>query len=48
MASNVAETLIGAAVLAAAAGFLAYAAQTTQVARGSGDGYELVASFRKA
>ena len=48
MASNVAETLIGAAVLAAAAGFLAYAAQTTQVARGTGGGYELVASFRKA
>ena len=48
MASNVAETLIGAAVLAAAAGFLAYAAQTTQVARGASGGYELVASFRKA
>lgn len=46
MASNAAETLIGAVVLAAAAGFLAYAATTADVRGGSG--YEVVAKFRKA
>jgi phospholipid/cholesterol/gamma-HCH transport system substrate-binding protein len=47
MAGNAAETLIGAAVLAVAGGFLMYAASTADVnvARG---GYELVANFRKA
>ena len=47
MASNAAETLIGAVVLAAAAGFLVYAANTADVGPG-GPGYELVAKFRKA
>ncbi len=47
MASNAAETLIGAAVLTAAAGFLVYAANTADVGPG-GPGYELVAKFRKA
>lgn len=46
MASNAAETLIGAVVLAAAAGFLAYAANTAGA--GGGGGYEVVAKFRKA
>ncbi len=48
MASNAAETVIGAAVLAAAAGFFAYAAQTTGFTAGVGENYELKASFRKA
>ncbi len=48
MASNAAETLIGAAVLAAAGGFLVYAAQTADIG-GVGSGYyELNAAFRKA
>jgi len=47
MASNAAETLIGAVVLTAAAGFLVYAANTADV-RVGGQGYELVAKFRKA
>ncbi len=47
MASNAAETLIGAVVLTAAAGFLFYAANTADVGVG-GPGYELVAKFRKA
>ncbi|MFQ5565037.1 MAG: outer membrane lipid asymmetry maintenance protein MlaD [Paracoccaceae bacterium] len=47
MASNAAETLIGAVVLTAAAGFLVYAANTADVGAG-GSGYELVAKFRKA
>ena len=47
MASNLAETLIGAAVLVAAGGFIAYAAQTTGL-RGGGDSYVLEASFRSA
>ena len=48
MASNAAETLIGAAVLAAAGGFLVYAANTADVSVGGGSGYELIAKFRKA
>lgn len=48
MASNAAETLIGAAVLAAAAGFIAYAAQTTDLSAAGGSRYELTAGFRKA
>ena len=47
MASNASETLIGAAVLAVAGGFLVYAANTADVSLG-GQGYELVADFRKA
>lgn len=48
MASNVAETLIGAAVLAVAGGFLVYAAQTVDTS-GVGSGYyEVTAGFRKA
>ncbi len=47
MASNAAETLIGAVVLTVAAGFLVYAANTADVGPG-GSGYELVAKFRKA
>ena len=48
MASNAAETLIGAAVLAVAGGFLVYAAQTVDLG-GVGSGYyELKAPFRKA
>ena len=48
MASNAAETLIGAAVLAVAGGFLVYAAQTADIGGVGGDGYELTAGFRKA
>ena len=48
MAGSAAETLIGAAVLAAAGGFLVYAANTADVSVGGGDGYELIAKFRKA
>lgn len=47
MASSAAETLIGAAVLAVAGGFLVYAANTADVAI-SGGGYDLKAEFRKA
>jgi len=47
MASNAAETLIGAVVLAVAGGFLVYAANTADVGVG-GSGYELFAKFRKA
>jgi len=46
MASNAAETLIGAVVLAVAGGFLVYAAGTADV-RVAG-GYEVIAKFRKA
>lgn len=48
MASNAAETLIGAAVLAAAGGFLVYAAQTADIGSVGGDDYRLDAPFRKA
>jgi len=47
MAGSAAETLIGAAVLTVAGGFLIYAANTAEVNVG-GSGYELVAKFRKA
>ncbi|MEM8740409.1 MAG: outer membrane lipid asymmetry maintenance protein MlaD [Pseudomonadota bacterium] len=47
MASTAAEALIGAVVLVAAGGFLAYAAQQTDFGPGA-DRYELVAKFRKA
>lgn len=48
MASNVAETLIGAAVLAVAGGFLVYASQTADIGGVRGGYYELKAPFRKA
>lgn len=48
MASNAAETLIGAAVLAVAGGFLVYAAQTVDVGAMGGGYYEVKAAFRKA
>ena len=48
MASNAAETLIGAAVLVVAGGFLVYAAQTADIGGVGGDGYEVTAAFRKA
>ena len=48
MANNAVEALIGAAVLAAAGGFLAYAAQTADLGMSGGDRYELRAAFRKA
>ena len=47
MASNAAETLIGAAVLAVAGGFLVYAANTADVSVG-GSAYDLKAEFRAA
>ncbi|MEM1298965.1 MAG: outer membrane lipid asymmetry maintenance protein MlaD [Pseudomonadota bacterium] len=47
MASSAAETLIGAAVLAVAGGFLVYAANTADVSVG-GESYDLTAEFRKA
>jgi phospholipid/cholesterol/gamma-HCH transport system substrate-binding protein len=46
MANSAAETVIGAAVLVVAGGFLAYAARTADV--DVGGAYELTASFRKA
>lgn len=45
MANNAAETVIGAVVLAAAAGFLAFAANTTGIS-GPVDSYNLHANFR--
>lgn len=48
MASNVVETLIGAAVLAAAGGFMVYAAQTADIGGVGGGYYDVSASFRKA
>lgn len=47
MASNAAETIIGAVVLAVAGGFLVYAAQTADIGP-SGGGYRLTADFRQA
>ncbi|MCF6271735.1 MAG: outer membrane lipid asymmetry maintenance protein MlaD [Rhodobacteraceae bacterium] len=47
MASNVAETLIGAVVVATAAGFLFYAGQSTGFSVG-GETYELNAKFSSA
>ena len=46
--STAAETLIGAAVIAAAAGFLVYAGRTADIGPATGDRYELTAAFRKA
>ena len=45
MASNAAETLIGAAVLAVAGGFLVYAAQVSGFDGGGGGRYALNANF---
>lgn len=45
MANNAAETLIGAAVLAVATGFLYYASQTAGISAGAGQ-YTLTAKFR--
>jgi phospholipid/cholesterol/gamma-HCH transport system substrate-binding protein len=47
MANNAAETLIGAAVLLTAGGFIAYASHTASIGVAGGE-YELKASFRKA
>lgn len=47
MAEGTSETLIGAAVVAVAAGFMVYGANTADIAMG-GSNYELVAKFRKA
>lgn len=47
MASSVAETVIGAVVLATAVGFVVYAGQTSGVQVGA-DSYPLTASFRSA
>ncbi|NBE08797.1 outer membrane lipid asymmetry maintenance protein MlaD [Paragemmobacter ruber] len=46
MAENRTEILAGAAVLAAAIGFLVYAGRETGATTAAGDSYELVASFR--
>ncbi len=46
MASSAAETVIGAAVLSVAAGFLVYAANTADVSVGGG-GYQVTSEFRK-
>lgn len=48
MASNAAETLIGAAVLAVAGGFLVYAAQNVDLGSVGSGYYEVSAGFRKA
>jgi len=48
MAEDTTEVLIGGAVLALAAGFLIYMAQSTGVARTNSGSYELTASFRSA
>jgi phospholipid/cholesterol/gamma-HCH transport system substrate-binding protein len=47
MANGVAETVLGAVVLATAAGFVIYAGQTRGLQLG-GEAYELSASFRSA
>ena len=46
MASNVVETVIGAAVLAVAGGFLVYAANTADLSVGGG-GYQVKTEFRE-
>lgn len=48
MASNAAETVIGAVVLAVAGGFLVYAANTADVGIGGGGTYGLTAEFNAA
>ncbi|MEP2784927.1 MAG: outer membrane lipid asymmetry maintenance protein MlaD [Pseudoruegeria sp.] len=46
MTGSVTETLVGAGVVAVAAGFLIYTAQSTGLAGGAADDYALKASFR--
>ncbi|WP_238367411.1 outer membrane lipid asymmetry maintenance protein MlaD [Mesobacterium pallidum] len=46
MAGETTEALVGGAVLAAAAGFVIYAAQATGFGGGGSDTYDLTASFR--
>ncbi|MDE3120753.1 MAG: outer membrane lipid asymmetry maintenance protein MlaD [Paracoccaceae bacterium] len=46
MAENAAEVVVGGLVIAAAAGFVLFAAQATGFAKRSGGTYPLVASFR--
>lgn len=48
MANSAAETLIGAGVILAAAGFVVYAGQTTGFGLDGGDRYMLKASFQSA
>jgi phospholipid/cholesterol/gamma-HCH transport system substrate-binding protein len=48
LAGHAAETLIGAAVVAAAAGFLIFAGRTTGFGDDAGGSYQLVANFRSA
>lgn len=48
MANSAAETVIGGAVLAAAAGFLIYAGSTVGGVGGNSDSYAVKASFRSA
>lgn len=48
MANNAAETLIGAAVVAVAAGFLIYAGRTSGFSSGNAETYQLIANFRSA
>ena len=48
MANNTTETLIGAAVVATAAGFVAYASQTAGLGGTVGKAYDLTASFNSA
>lgn len=48
MASNAVETLIGAAVITVAGGFLVYGAQQANVGNVGGGYYEVQAGFRKA
>ncbi len=48
MAGNAAETLIGAVVLATAAGFLVYAGKSSGYSGGGADHYEVIANFRSA
>jgi phospholipid/cholesterol/gamma-HCH transport system substrate-binding protein len=48
MANNAAETMIGAAVLAVAVGFLVYAGKSSGFTGGNADEYEIVANFRSA
>ena len=46
MAENAAEVIVGGLVLAAAAGFVLFAAQATGYAKRTGGSYPLIASFR--
>ncbi len=48
MTGSVTETLVGAGVVAIAAGFLLYAAQTTGLSGAAPSSYHLTASFRSA